>query len=80
LPPHIHLDSRERVTTRVEGDKPYLKNKQHIQKYQPRRDYRADPQINKKEQNQNLYLYQRHQKKQKVYEEEWVKRKKKDKR
>ena len=80
LPPHIHLDSRERVITRVEGDKPYLKNQQHIQKFQPRRDYRDDPQIHRTEQTRNLNLYKQHQKKQKVYEEDWIKRKKKDKR
>ena len=81
LPPHIRLDSRERVTTRIEGDKPYLKNKQHIQKFQPRRDYRSDPQINRKEQLRNLKSYEQHQKKQKTYEKEWEKsRRKKDKR
>jgi len=80
LPPQFRLDSRERVTVQVEGDKPFLKNKRHIQKFQPRRNYRADPQIHKKEQLQNLYLYEQHQKKQKIYEEEWKKRKKKDKR
>ena len=79
LPPQIHLDSRERVTTRIEGDKPYLKNKQHIQKYQPRLDYRPNPQIHRKEAIQNLKLYEQHQRKQKVYEEEWLIRKKKDK-
>lgn len=80
LPPHIRLDSRERVTTRIEGDKPYLKNKQHIQKFQPRRDYRPDPQINRKEQTRNLKSYEQHQKKQKTYKKEWENRKKKDKR
>ena len=80
LPPHIHLDSRERVITRIEGDKPYLKNKQHIQKFQPRRDYRPDPQMHRKEQIHNLNFYEQHQKKQKVYEQEWKKRKKKNKR
>lgn len=80
LPPHIRLDARERVTTRVEGNKPYLKNNQHIQKFQPSRDYRPDPQIHRKEQIRNLNLYEQHQKKQKVYEQEWIKRKKKDKR
>lgn len=79
LPPHIRLDSRERVTTRIEGDKPYLKNKQHIQKHQPRRDYRFDPKINKKEQTRNLKSYEQHQKKQKVYEKEWNSRQKKNK-
>ena len=79
LPPHIRLDSRERVTTRIEGDKPYRQNKQHIQKYKPRRDYRSDPQINKKEQTRNLKSYKQHQKKQEVYEKEWNSRQKKDK-
>ncbi len=78
LPPKFRLDSRERVTIQVEGDKPFLKNKQHIQKYRPRRDYRADPQIHRKEQRQNLHLYEQHQKKQKKYEKEWKKHKKKD--
>lgn len=76
LPPHFHLDSRERVITRVEGDRPYLENKRHIQKFQPRSDYRADPQLHRKEQIQNLKLYEQHQKKQKIYKEEWKKRKK----
>ena len=79
LPPHIHLDSRERVTTRIEGDKPYLKNRQHIQKYQPRPNFRPDPKKHKKERTQNLKLYKQHQKKQKKYEEEWIKRGKKNK-
>ena len=78
LPPHIHLDSRERVTTRIEGDKPYLKNKQHIQQFQPRRNYGPDPQINRKEQRRNLKSYEQHQQKQKVYKKEWESRKKKD--
>lgn len=76
LPPHIRLDSRERVTTRVEGDKPYLKNQQHIQKYQPRRDYRPDPQLHRNEQLRNLKSYESHQKEQKIFEKEWEKRKK----
>lgn len=76
LPPHFHLDSRERVITRVEGDRPYLENKQHIQKFPPRRAYRADPQIHRQEQIQNLHLYEQHQKKQIVYEGKWKKRKK----
>lgn len=80
LPPHIHLDSRERVITRVEGDKPYLKNKHHIQKFQPRLDYRPNPQTHRKEAFKNLKLYEQHQRRQKVYEEEWLIRKKKDKR
>ena len=80
LPPQIRLDSRERVTTRVEGDKPYLKNKQHIQSFQPRRDYRSDPQTHREEQIRNLKSYEQHQKKQKVYEKEWESRRKKDKR
>lgn len=80
LPPHIRLESRERVTTRVEGDKPYLKNQQHIQKFQPRRDYRPDPEKHRKEQIQNLKLYKQHQQKQIIYEEEWIKHNKKDKR
>ena len=77
LPPHIRLDSRERVTTRIEGDKPYLKNKQLIQKYPARRDYRPNPQLHSEEQQHNLYLYQQHQRKQKVFEEQWIKPKKK---
>jgi len=80
LPSHFHLDTRERVTTRIEGDKPYLKNKQHLQQYQPRRDYRSDPQNNRKEQLRNSKSYEQHQKKQKIYEKEWHERKKKDKR
>ena len=80
LPPHLHLDSRERVTKRIEGDKPYLKNKQHIQEFQPRRDYRSDPKINRNEQLRNLKSYKEHQKKQKAYEKEWNSGKKKDKR
>ena len=76
LPAHIRLDSRERITTRVEGDKPYLKNDQHIQQYKPRPDYHPDPQVHRKEQLQNLKSYQQHQKKQEVYEKEWEKRKK----
>ena len=76
LPPHIRLNPRERVTTRIEGDKPYLKNEQHLQQYKPRPKYRPDPQIHRKEQLQNLKSYEQHQKKQKVYEKEWEKRKK----
>ena len=76
LPPHIHLDSRERITTRVEGDKPYLKNEQHLRQFKPRPDYRPAPQINKREQLQNLKSYEEHQMKQKTYEEEWKKGKK----
>ena len=79
LPPHIHLDSRDRVITRIEGDKPYLKNKQHIQKYQPRGDYRPDPQIHRSEQIHNLKTYELHQKKQRKYKQEWIIRKKEDK-
>lgn len=75
LPPHIHLDSRERVTTRVEGDKPYLKNKQHLQQFKPRPNYRPNTQIHRKEQLKNLKSYELHQKKQKTYEKEWEKRK-----
>lgn len=80
LPSHIFLDSRERVTTRVKGDKPYLKNRQHIQAYQPSRDYRPDPQKHRIAQNYNLKSYENHQKKQIIYEQEWNKRRKKDKR
>jgi hypothetical protein len=81
LPPHIRLDSRERVTTRVEGDKPYLKHQQHIQKYQPSRKYRSNPQIHRKEKIQNSRSYEQHQKKQKEYEKEWKRKpQKKDRR
>ena len=76
LPPHIRLDPRERVTTRVEGDKPYLKNKQHLRQFKPRPDYRRDPQIHKREQLQNLKSYEQHQKKQEIYEREWKRGKK----
>lgn len=76
LPAHIRLDSRERFTTRIEGDKPYLENDKHIQQYKPRPDYRPEPQVHRKEQLQNLKSYQQHQKKQEVYEKEWEKRKK----
>lgn len=46
LPPHIHLDAWDRVTIRVESDKPYLKHKEHVLKYQPRPrppEYRVKP-------------------------------------
>ena len=80
LPSHVFLDSRERVTTRIKGDKPYLRNKQHVQQYQPSRDYRPDPQKHRIEQTRNLKSYEQHQKKQKAYELEWNKRNKKAKR
>lgn len=75
LPPHIHLDPRERVKTRVEGEKPYLKNEQHLQQYKSRPNYRRDPQIHRQEQLKNLKSYELHQKKQEIYEKEWEKRK-----
>ncbi|MCW9032044.1 MAG: hypothetical protein OQK58_11195 [Gammaproteobacteria bacterium] len=73
LPAHIRLDTRERVTTRIEGDKPYLKNEQHLQQYKPRPDYRPDPKIHRQEQLQNFKSYEQHQKKQEVYEKKWEK-------
>ena len=79
LPQHIRLDSRERVVTRVEGDKPYLKNKQHIRKFKARSDYRSDAKLHRKEKDQNAILYKRHQQDQRVYKDSWQKRKKKDK-
>lgn len=36
LPPHIHLNPWDRVTLRIAGDKPYLKHKEHKQKFKPR--------------------------------------------
>ena len=36
LPPHIHLNPRNRVKIHVAGDKPYLKHKQHVQRYHPK--------------------------------------------
>jgi hypothetical protein len=73
LPPHIHLDPRERVTTRVEGDKPYLKNEQHLRQYKTRPDYRPNPQLHRKEQLQNLKSYELHKKKQEIYKKDWEK-------
>ena len=43
LPPHIHLYPRERVTIRLDGDKPYLKHHEHVKKYRPLPEYRKKP-------------------------------------
>ena len=80
LPPHIHLDPRDRVITRIEGNKPYLRNKQHRQEFQPRRNYRPDPQLHRQEKIRNLKSYKQHQNKQKAYEEEWLIKRKRGKR
>lgn len=80
LPPHIRLHPRDRVITRIDSDKPYLKHQEHRKKYQPRREYRPDPQLHRKEQTHNLKSYEQHQKRQKEYETEWQKRGQKDKR
>lgn len=50
LPPHIHLDPWDRVTLRLKSDKPYLKHKEHIHKYQPRPrppEYGGKPPVSK---------------------------------
>lgn len=36
LPPHIHVNPWERVTIRVDSDKPYLNYREHVKKYPPK--------------------------------------------
>ena len=45
LPPHIHLYPRERVTIRLDTDKPYLKHRDHVKKYRPVPEYRPQPEV-----------------------------------
>jgi len=63
LPPHIHLDPRERVRIRIDTDKPYLKHKAHKRRYVPLKNYRYDKQRSQKEREANRKWYQDYEKK-----------------
>ena len=50
LPPHIHLNPRNRVKIWVDNDKPYLKHKEHVKIYKPKPrtpKYRDKPPVSK---------------------------------
>lgn len=63
LPPHIHIDTRDRVQIRIDSDKPYLKLPEHTRIYKPKPNYRVDKERSIKEQEANKRWFQEFEKK-----------------
>ena len=57
LPPHIHIDPRDRVRIQVETDKPYQKFPEHKRIYKPGPDYRPDNSRSEREREANKRWY-----------------------
>jgi hypothetical protein len=58
LPPHFHLDPRDRVHLKIEKGEPYEKHRVHREKYKSRRDLHTEPRMDKQERERNLKSYQ----------------------
>lgn len=59
LPPHIHIDTRDRVHIRVDGDKPYHHYPEHRDKYKPQPHYRPDTHRDRDEREHNKRSHDR---------------------
>ena len=57
LPSHIRIDPHDRVQLKIPSEKPYQKNPEHVKKYSPKPDFRADKQRSFKEREANRKWY-----------------------
>ncbi len=64
LPPHIHIDTRDRVRIRIDSDRPYVKHKEHHRIYKPKPKFQADKKRNLKEREANQQWYETYERKQ----------------
>ena len=64
LPPHIHINAKDRVQIKIESEKPYLKFSEHKRLYKPRPSYRVDKERSIKEREANKRWFQEYQQKQ----------------
>lgn len=62
LPPHIHIDAKNRVRIRVESDKPYLKFNEHTRIYKFKPSYSVDLERSRKERDANQRWFQEYKK------------------
>lgn len=62
LPPQYVLDPRFRVLLRIQDDRPYVHRAEHMRRYPPPPQYRADRNRDREERQHNLRLYEDYQK------------------
>ena len=65
LPSNIRIDPRDRVRVRVDSGRPYSRSKEHRRAYKPRKDYRRDTKLDRKERSYNSGRYEQNRKKKK---------------
>lgn len=58
LPSKYRLDQHDRISIRIDSDKPYEKHHQHRERYRPNPRYRPDPYRDEKERYYNQKRYQ----------------------
>lgn len=79
LPPRIHIDPRDRVRLRIDTDRPYIKHKEHRQRYVPAPRYQPDKKRSLKEREANRKWYKEYREKRgkKKYREERIEKNRK---
>ena len=64
LPPNIYIDPRDRITIRIESDKPYLRHDEQVQGFRPDvklNQPEVDKEQSRKEREANLEWYQKYE-------------------
>lgn len=63
LPPHIRLDRYDRRRLWVDADKPYIRHKEHSQRYKPSPHYKPDDRRNREERSHNKRRHETYRRK-----------------